>query len=152
MIDRRAFLVLTGAAGALAGCGGGPPGPATVNVAATGQPGMNPGPDGGDRPVTVSLLRLRDVGAFNSADFFALQDPSTALAADLVGMQQIAVAPGESATATVTLEPEATALGVVALLRDPSGKVWRTAIPAAPGSTVTANLTVGPSGLVVQTS
>ena len=82
----------------------------------------------------------------------ALQDPTTALAAALVGMQQIAVAPGASASATVTMEPEATALGVVALLRDPSGKVWRTAVPVAPGSTVTANVTLGPSGLAVAAS
>ena len=85
----------TGAAGLLAACGGGRPAPATVAVdRRPARPGMNPGPDGADRPVTVSLLRLRDVGAFNAADLFALQDPATALAADLVGMDQLAVAPG----------------------------------------------------------
>ena len=66
----------------------------TVTVAVTGGAGMNPGPDGADRPVTVSLLRLRDAGAFNTADLFALQDPAAALAADLVGMDQLAVAAG----------------------------------------------------------
>jgi type VI secretion system protein VasD len=147
-MDRRAFLAL--AAGLLAACGGGPPGPATVTVNATGTPGMNPGPDGVDRPLTLSLFRLRDAGAFNSADFFALQEgAATLLAADLVGMDQLAVAPGGSASKTLTFEPEATTLGVMASLRDPAGKVWRAAVPVTPGSTVTATATLGPAGLAL---
>lgn len=152
MFDRRGFLLLTGA-GLLAACAGGPPGPATVTVAARGTPGMNPGPDGADRPVTLTLLRLRDVGAFNTADLFALQGaPASALAADLVGMDQIAVAPGGTASATIILGPDAPYLGVVALLREPAGRVWRASAPVAPGSTVTADVTLGPGGLALSLS
>jgi type VI secretion system protein VasD len=148
-LSRRGFLAIS-AAGLLAACGGGPPGPATVTVAVTGQPGMNPGPDGADRPVTLSILRLRDAGAFNAADFVALQnDPAAALGGDLLGIEQLAVAPGATASKTVTMEPEATQLGLVAALRDPTGKFWRTATPIAPGSTVTANVTLGPSGITL---
>jgi type VI secretion system protein VasD len=148
MLDRRGFLLLSGA-GLLAACGGGP-GAATVTVAARGMPGMNPGPDGADRPVTLTILRLRDVGAFNSADVFALQgDPAAALAADVVGIDQLSIAPGGTASTTVTLGPDAPYLGLVALLRDPTGRVWRTATPIAPGSTATANVTLGPGGLAL---
>ena len=68
-MDRRAFLATAAAAGLLSACGGKekPPGPAVVTVNAAGQPGMNPAPDGTDRPVTLTLLRLKDVGAFNAA-------------------------------------------------------------------------------------
>jgi type VI secretion system protein VasD len=155
MPERRAFLLATGALGLLAACGGGeePPGPAVVTVAATGQPGMNPAPDGTDRPVTLIVARLSDTAAFNSADFFTLQeDPAGALGAQLVGMQQLAVPPGGNATATLTLEPEATHVGVIALLRDPAGRVWRSAVPVPPGSTVTATTTLGPGGLALQVS
>jgi type VI secretion system protein VasD len=152
MLDRRAFLSLSGSAGLLLACGGAPPGPATVNATVTGAAGMNPGPDGGDRPVTVTLLRLRDAGAFTSADVLALQDPASALATDLVGMDQVAVAPGGTVTRTVVMEPEATQFGVLAAFRDPAGKVWRQAVPVAPGSTVTANISIGPGGLAVQVS
>jgi len=150
MLHRRALLA-TAAAGLLAACGGkAPPGPAVVTVTATGQPGMNPGPDGADRPVTLSLLRLRDAGVFNSADMFALQeDPATALAADLVGMDQLAIAPGGSASKTITFEPDATQLGLLALLRDPAGKVWRRAVPVAPGMQATATVILGPQGLAL---
>ena len=151
MLDRRAFLVTTAGAALLAACGG-PPGPATVAVAVTGGAGMN-ARGGADRPVTVSLLRLKDAGAFNSADYFALQeDAAGALGADLLGIDQIAVAPGGSAGKTVTMEPEATALGLMASLIDPAGKVWRTTVPVEPGATVALDVTLGPSGLVVSTS
>jgi type VI secretion system protein VasD len=150
--NRRAFLATSAAAALLAACGG-PPGPATVTVAASGEAGMNRGPDGADRPVTVSILRLKDAGAFNSADYFALQeDAAGALGVDLLGMDQIAVPPGGSVSKTVSMEPEATSLGLMASLRDPAGKTWRTVTPIAPGSTVTVTASLGPSGLAVSTS
>jgi len=152
-MNRRAFLATTAAAGLLSACGGGPPGPAAVTVAVTGGAGMNPGPDGADRPVTLTILRLKDAGAFNAADFFSLQgDPPAALGADLLGMDQLAVAPGASASKTVAFEPEATTLGVVAALRDPTGKVWRATAPVAPGKPATATVTLGPSGLALAMS
>ena len=146
-MDRRAFLAFA-ATGLVAACGGKPPGPAVVTVAAKGAPGMNPGPDGADRPVTLSLLRLRDAGAFMSADMFALQeDPAAALGADLIGMDQLAIAPGGTASKTITFEPEATQLGLLALLRDPAGKVWRLTTPVAPGMQATAAVTLGARGI-----
>lgn len=148
-MHRRAFLAAAAASGLLAACGGKkPPGAAVIAVAVTGSPGMNPGPDGADRPVTLSLLRLKDAGAFNSADMFALlEDPATALAADLIGMDQLPIAPGGKAAKTLTFEPEATQLGLLASLRDPAGKVWRLATPVAPGMVATANVTLGPNGI-----
>ena len=111
----------TGAAGLLAACGGGPPAPATVDRHRHRRaPGMNPGPDGADRPVTVSLLRLRDAGAFNSADLFALQrtrrprSPPISSAWTSSRWRR-AAAPSK----TVTIEPEATQLGLVALAARP---------------------------------
>jgi type VI secretion system protein VasD len=152
MMNRRAFLATTAAAALLAACGGAPK-PATVTVAASGGAGMNRGPDGVDRPVTLSILRLKDAGAFNSADYFALQeDAAGALGPDLLGMDQLAVPPGGSVSKTVAVEPEATSLGLMASLRDPAGKTWRTVTPVKPGSTVTVTATLGPSGLAVSTS
>jgi type VI secretion system protein VasD len=108
---------------------------------------------GSDRPVTLSILRLKGAGTFNSADYFALQeDAAGALGTDLVGMDQLAIAPGGTASKTVTVEPEATTLGLMASLIDPAGKTWRTTVPVKPGSQVALNVTLGPSGLAVSTS
>lgn len=73
MIDRREFVIALGATGLLAACQSGPPKPSVITVNVTGGTGMNPGPGGGDRPVTVLVMRLRGTGKFNSADYFALQ-------------------------------------------------------------------------------
>lgn len=148
MIDRRAFLTVIGAGGVLAACQSGPPQPSTVTVNAIGQAGMNAGPDGAGRPVTLLLLRLKSAGKLNSADLFALQgDPGTVLGADLLGQDRLTVAPGGSGAKTLAFEPEATTLGVVALLRDPAGKTWRATQSISPGSTVTINATLGANGI-----
>lgn len=147
MIARRSFLLGTGAL-ALAGCGGKPPGPTTVALSFTGGAGMNPGPDGSDRPVTVSVLRLKDLGAFSGADYFALSgDPAAALGGALVGMSQVAVPPGGTAALDVAFEPEAAFLGLVALVRDPNGKVWRASAPVVPHKAATGKVTLSPGGV-----
>lgn len=154
MLDRRGFLCLTGA-GLLAACGGEPPPPppTVVELTVTGGPGMNAGPDGADRPVTVTVLRLRDPGAFEAADLFALQaDPASALGADLVGMEQLAIAPGASAGTSLTLPPEVTHIGIFAMLREPTGRVWRSTVPVAPNATTTATVALGAGGIALTTA
>lgn|SRR4051812_40526646 len=148
MIDRREFIVTLGATGLLTACQSGPPKPSVITVNVTGGAGMNPGPGGGDRPVTVLVMRLRSTGKFNSADYFALQgDAGTALAGDLIGSDQIAVGPGKSASKTITVEPDATALGFVALIRDPTGRNWRTTKSVSSGSKFTINVSLGSGGI-----
>ncbi|MFE0018404.1 type VI secretion system lipoprotein TssJ [Mesorhizobium sp. NPDC059054] len=148
MIDRREFMVALGATGLLAACQSGPPKPSTVSVNVSGGPGMNPGPGGGDRPVTVLVMRLRSTGKFNSADYFALQgDAGSALGADLIGSDTISVGPGKVATKTITVEPDATALGFVALIREPGGRNWRTTKSVSPGSTFAVNAKLGSGGI-----
>jgi len=148
MIDRREFVVALGATGLLAACQSGPPKPSVITVNVTGGAGMNPGPGGGDRPVTILVMRLKSTGKFNSADYFALQgDAGSALAGDLVGSDQIAVVPGKSASKTITVEPDATALGFVALIREPGGRNWRTTKSVSPGSKFTINVTLGSGGI-----
>ena len=151
-MERRGFLI-AGLAGLLAACGGKkPPGPAVLKVDVQGLPGMNPVPDGSDRAVTLLLLRLKDAATFKTADLFALQtDSAGTLGADLIGMDRLVVpAPAPSTVSkTVTFEPEATQLGIVAILRDP-GRAWRVATPVAPGMAATATLTLDTAGIALK--
>ncbi|ESY74134.1 type VI secretion protein [Mesorhizobium sp. LNHC221B00] len=148
MIDRREFVVALGATGLLAACQSGPPKPSVISVNVTGGAGMNPGPGGGDRPVTVLVMRLASTGKFNSTDYFALQgDAGSALGADLIGSDTISVAPGKTAAKTITVEPNATALGFVALIREPGGRNWRTTKSVSPGSKFTINVSLGKGGI-----
>jgi len=148
---RRDFLALSGSAALLAACGEDPPpppAPTLVNVAVTGAAGMNPAPDGSDRPVTLFLLRLKDAAAFEAADLYALQaDPAAAAGAGLVGLDRLVIVPGGTAAKTLAYEPEAVALGLLATFRDPAGKVWRLTKPVPPHVTTTATVTLGPKGI-----
>ena len=110
---------------------------------------MNPGPDGADRPLTVTILQLRGSGAFDGADFFALQNPSAALGADLIKADTIALAPGGSASKTIVFDPGTSAIGVVAGFRDPAGKQFRAKSAVSPTDTVAFRIEVGATGLVL---
>ena len=141
---RRAFLI-GGSAVLLVACA--PAGPGSVTLVAQGAAGMNPGPDGADRPLTLQVLQLRGAGAFDGADFFALQSPATALGGDLVKADTIALAPGGKVTKTLTLDPATALIAVVAGYRDPAGKQFRAKSPVSPTDTVTFALDVTASGI-----
>lgn len=143
-LDRRTLLAGGGAALLLTGCN---PAPASVTLSAQGAPGMNPGSDGSDRPLTLSILQLRGAAAFDGSDFYALQDPAGALGADLAKADQIVLAPGGSASRVIGVEPGVSLIGVVANFRSPAGKVFRarTAAPASGNLGLIAQ--VGPAGL-----
>ncbi|TIU18158.1 MAG: type VI secretion system lipoprotein TssJ, partial [Mesorhizobium sp.] len=55
--------------------------------------------------------------------------------------------PGKTASKTITVEPDAAALGFVALVREPGGRSWRTTKSVSPGSKVTVNVTLGSGGI-----
>ncbi|MGL4238482.1 type VI secretion system lipoprotein TssJ [Tabrizicola sp.] len=141
---RRAFLIGSGAL-VLVACA--PAGPGAVTIVAQGAAGMNPGPDGADRPLTLQVLQLRGAGAFDGADFFALQNPSGALGADLVKADTIALTAGASVTKTISLDPSTAILAIVAGFRDPAGKQFRAKSSVSPTDSVTFKLDVTAGGI-----
>ena len=147
ILERRIFIASLAATGLVASCG--PAGPGSVAVTATGAAGMNPGPDGTDRPVTVQVLQLRSLAAFNTADAFSLQDPASALGGDLISATPLAVTPGGSANAAIALDPAVAAIGIVAGFRDPAGKQFRASVPVGPTDTKALTISVGPGGISV---
>lgn len=146
LIDRRIFLTGPAAFLVLSGCGGAP---AILSVSAQGTDGMNPGPDGVDRAVTLSILQMRGSSSFDGADYFALQNPSAALGGELVSEDQIVLTPGGTAQKAISLQPDTTVIGVTAGFRDPAGKQFRGKI-AAPGSGAKLVIIVGSGGINLQ--
>jgi type VI secretion system protein VasD len=143
-IPRRAFLIGGGSL-LLVACA--PAGPGAVTIVAQGASGMNPGPDGADRPLTLQVLQLRGSGAFDGADFFGLQNASATLGGDLVKADTITLAPGGKATKTVALEATTAIIAVVAGFRDPAGKQFRAKSSVSPTDSVTFALDVTASGI-----
>ncbi len=148
VVPRRVFLVGLGAAGLLVACA--PAGPGAVTLVAQGAAGMNPGPDGADRPLTVQVLQLRGAGAFDGADFFALQSPAGALGGDLVKVDTITLAAGASTTKTIALDSGTAILALVAGFRDPAGKQFRAKTSVSPTDTVTFKVDVTAKGISLQ--
>jgi type VI secretion system protein VasD len=147
MMERRDFLIATLGLGALGLAGCAPSGPGVVTVVAQGTAGMNPGPDGADRPLTVQVVQMRSAGAFDGADFFALQDPQAALGGEFIKADQIALTPGASKTLTIGLDAGTTVLGVIAGFRDPAGKVFRAKASVSATESVTFSVEVSGSGV-----
>jgi type VI secretion system protein VasD len=143
-IPRRAFLIGGGSL-LIVACA--PAGPGAVTIVAQGAAGMNPGPDGADRPLTLQVLQLRGSGAFDGADFFGLQNASATLGGDLVKADTITLAPGGKATKTVALEATTAIIAVVAGFRDPAGKQFRAKSSVSPTDSVTFALDVTASGI-----
>ena len=141
---RRAFLI-GGSAVLLVACA--PAGPGSVTIVPQGTAGMNPGPDGTDRPLTLQVLQLKGAGAFDGADFFGLQNASATLGGDLLKADTITLAPGGKATKTVTLEATTALIAIVAGFRDPAGKQFRAKSSVSPTDAVTFALDVTASGI-----
>lgn len=143
IVNRRMTMVGLGALLLIPACG---EKKSSLALRAQGAAGMNPGPDGQDRPLTLTVVQMKGTGAFDGADFYALQNPQAALGADFVAAQQLVVAPGGSAAATVAIQTGVTAIGIVAGFRDPGGKVFRLKT-AAPSGEAGALVSVGPRGI-----
>ncbi|MEO0916188.1 MAG: type VI secretion system lipoprotein TssJ [Pseudomonadota bacterium] len=135
---RRSALACGGAAVLLTACG--PEEPAALTVSAQGVAGMNPGPDGNDRPLILQVVQMSGSGAFDGADFFSLQNPQAALGGEFVSVQQIVLQPGASQDVTIPISAGATVVGIVAGFRNPEGKVFRvkTPAPSAPAAVIVA--------------
>lgn len=146
-ITRRNLTLGAGALAVLAACG--PEEAATLTVSAQGVAGMNPGPDGKDRPLVIQVVQMSGAGAFDAADFFSLQDPKTALGGDFISVTQVVLSPGASQSVTIPISAGATLVGFVGGFRNPEGKVFRAVTPA-PGGPAGVIVAVQPGGLSVQ--
>lgn len=145
MIIRRNFVISLAGLGVLVSCG--PAGPGSVTIVAQGVAGMNPGPDGSDRPLTLQIVQMRGSGAFDSKDFFALQDPAAALGGDFIKADAITLAPGGKANKTIGLDAGVMMIGVIAGFRDPAGKVFRGKSAVSATEAVTFQLNVTANGI-----
>lgn len=99
--------------------------------------GKNINPDSSGNPLAllVKLYVLKDVNAFEQADFDTFLQPDSvrdALGSDLVKERETMLVPGQKYTTHVPLMPQGGYLGVVALFRNPASERWRMAFQLSP--------------------
>ncbi|WP_299362924.1 type VI secretion system lipoprotein TssJ [uncultured Paracoccus sp.] len=148
LLSRRATLGGLCLLTLTAACGG-PKEPGSVELAISGQPGANTGPDGGDRPLMVQILQLRGTAAFDAVAPLDLQDPAAALGGDLVKAESVTLAPGGTVSRTLVLDPATTAVAVVGGYRVMTGKIVRARVPVSPTEKARFAVTAGPGGVTM---
>lgn len=120
-------LALTAAA-VVVGCARGPD-PTPIDVAIKTDSGINPNEEGKPSPIVVRVYELKNLKAFNSAEYFALMDDETkTLGPDLIASHEYELTPGQEQKFDREISSEATHLGVVAGFRSIQSAKWRDSI------------------------
>lgn len=120
----------------LAGCGGAsaarPPAPPCalpVQVAWVASDRLNPDESGAPLPTLVRVHQLKTVAHLDELEFEDLwRRPAEALGADQVGMQEGTVFPGQTLVQDVELDPATRFLVGVAIVRRPTGSLYRSVV------------------------
>jgi type VI secretion system protein VasD len=112
----------------LAGCSTAPrpsvPLSLAIDIAASAK--TNPDSRGRPSPVVLRFYELKSAAAFESADFFSLNDKDlTTLGGDLLYREEVVVQPGQSRLIELKVSNEGKLIAVVAAFRDIEKAVWR---------------------------
>lgn len=114
----------------LTACASGPPKPAVIQTIVTVASDVNPDTRGRASPIVLRLFELKNLGAFQSADFFSLLErDKEALGGELVAREEFTLAPGEKKHFERALQPDTRYVAVVAAFRDLEKSSWRASIP-----------------------
>jgi type VI secretion system protein VasD len=128
-VPPRAFallILLAIIALTLTACAAKPAKPTSTHAYLTATATVNPDANGRASPVVVRLFQLRNDGEFAAADFFALYSKEKeTLASTLISREEYVLAPGETRTIDLALDPQARVIGALAAFRDIRSAHWR---------------------------
>lgn len=120
------LVAVSAAAAFLAACGSAPAKPIDAKARITASADVNPNSEGRASPIHVRIFQLKEDGAFQGADFWALMDKEQeTLAASLVQRLEFDLAPGESRDFPLKIAPDARVLAVMAEYNDYRNAQWR---------------------------
>ena len=110
----------------LSACGSKPVKPTEAHAQLIVSGDVNPDNSGRASPVVVRLFQLRNDGEFATADFFALYDKEKeTLGASFISREEYVLAPGETRTLELAVNPDARFIGALAAYRDIRAAQWR---------------------------
>ena len=137
----------------LSACAGAPPAAEKLGMQISTSADVNPDMQGRPSPIILHILELSSTEQFNRLDYMNLTQPSgAALGADLLGKNQMVLQPGDSKSLPMELNPQTTAIGLVAGYRDIDNAVWRTHIAITQGSTKGISVTLEQQQIVTSVS
>ena len=146
MKPMRRLMILGGAALALAALSGCEKKAAPTEVEAHLRAAVSMNPDDTNRPspMVVRYYELSALGAFESADFFALyNNDQSILGASLLAREEMELAPSESRVLRRVVSPGTRYVGFVAAYRDIANAQWRAVQPVTANALNTFKVTLG---------
>lgn len=122
-----------------------------LRVEVVAAPDSNSVPGGRALPIVVRVYQLKDGGAFKGADYYRLTDKESAtLGSDLIGREEITLAPGQRRSIAQPLSPQATHLGVIGGFRDIDRAAWRDLEVIKSGQDNTIQVQVGAAAITAR--
>ena len=108
-----------------------PAAPATIiNAEVLASDVINPDGEGRPSPIVVRLYELKNLGTFNTVEFFPLYNEEAAtLGDDLVYREEFSLMPGGKKLYTRTPAADTQYLAVIAAFRNIDQATWKAAVP-----------------------
>jgi len=120
-----------------------PPPPTVVQLRIEALPDINLDGEGRPSPLLLRVYQLKELAAFNGADFFQLyQNEKSVLGADVAGKEEFILRPGEKRELSFEAKPETKAVGIFAAYRNLDSAQWRTSTAFPPNKTSIVKLRV----------
>lgn len=148
---RPSLLLSAAALALLSACASGPPKPAVIQANVTVASDVNPDTRGRASPIVLRLFELKNLGAFQSADFFSLLErDKEALGGELVAREEFTLRPGEKKHFDRPLQTETRYVAVVAAFRDLEMSSWRASIPVRVSQSMPVSISLGPRDVSIR--
>jgi type VI secretion system protein VasD len=147
---RRPLLIAAGLL-PLTACGPKPPPPTVIGMTLTATPDANRNGAGAVTPLRVRVLRLASDTTFLQSDFFALDgNPQRALGKDLVGFDDLVLAPGATVPFEREAEPDARLVAVMGAYYAIDRAQWRATRPLRKNVVNLLTARFSPSGVTLE--
>ncbi|SFG09963.1 type VI secretion system protein VasD [Duganella sp. CF458] len=138
-----AFLLSVAALPLLVACASGPPKPAIIQANIAVASDVNPDARGRASPIVLRLFELKNLGAFQNADFFSLLErDKEALGGELLAREEFTLRPGENKHFDRPLQAETRYVAVIAAFRDLEKSSWRAAVPVRVSQSMPVSISV----------
>ena len=132
----------------LTACASGPS-PSLIDLTLQAKVDQNPDLVGRSSPTVIQLFELKNVAAFNSADFFDLyKQAEKTLEPDLVAVEKFNLRPGETKQLKIRVKPGSQFLGVTAAYRSIDQAIWRYILVIEPETQQDFELELTKKGIV----
>ena len=124
------FIGIAGMMVLLSACASGPPEDIVLKGSMNAVETVNPDVQGRPSPLVIKIYQLKAKDKFELAGFFELFDQADAtLGADMLGVEDVMMTPGEIRSYEGVVNPNTRFIGVVGAYRDINQAQWRAVVP-----------------------